>query len=109
MAVCFSEAGYRPRRRGSTIVVGSMNQNLERPIATEREDRLGHREFAARLLSAALEPDGRATGGGLGLTGPAGSGKSSILNLLAELVEEHHPATAVVMFNPWLANSRNGL
>jgi energy-coupling factor transporter ATP-binding protein EcfA2 len=86
-----------------------MNQNLERPIATEREDRLGSREFAARLLSAVLEPDDRATGVVLGLTGPSGSGKSSILNLLAELVEERHPTTAVVMFNPWLANSRNGL
>ena len=86
-----------------------MNQNVERPIETERDDRLLRRDFAARLLGALIEPEERATGVVLGLTGPTGSGKSSVLNMVAEQAEARHPAVVVVTFNPWLANSRGGL
>ena len=86
-----------------------MNHNLERPIGTGGDDRLLRLDFAARLLGALIEPEGRATGIVLGLTGPGGSGKSSILNMVAELAEACHPAAVVVSFNPLLANSRNGL
>jgi predicted KAP-like P-loop ATPase len=87
----------------------TMDQNVERPIATEEYDRLLRQDFAARLLGALIEPEGRATGIVLGLTGPGGSGKSSTLNMVVELAEKHHPATTVVTFNPCLANSRSGL
>jgi len=86
-----------------------MNQNVERPIETEGDDRLLRQDFVARLLDALIEPEGRTTGVVLGLTGPGGSGKSSVLNMVAELAETRHPAAIVVPFNPWLANSRNGL
>jgi KAP family P-loop domain len=86
-----------------------MNHNVERPIETKGDDRLLRQDFVARLLGALIEPEGRATGIVLGLTGPGGSGKSSILNMVAELAEARHPAAIVVAFNPWLANSRNGL
>src|SRR5271165_4613749 len=86
-----------------------MKRDVERPIETEGDDRLLRRDFVARLLGALIGPEGRATGVVLGLTGPGGSGKSSILNMVAELAEARHPATVVVTFNPWLANSRNGL
>jgi energy-coupling factor transporter ATP-binding protein EcfA2 len=86
-----------------------MKRNVERPIQTERDDRLLRQDFVSRLLGALIEPEGRASGVVLGLTGPTGSGKSSILNMVAELAEARHPATVVVMFSPWLANPRNGL
>jgi hypothetical protein len=86
-----------------------MNHNVERPIKTEGDDRLLRQDFAARLLGALIEPEGRATGIVLGLAGPGGSGKTSILNMVAELAEARHPATIVVAFNPCLASSRNGL
>jgi len=86
-----------------------MNHNVERPIKTEGDDRLLRQDFVARLLGALIEPEGRATGIVLGLAGPGGSGKTSILNMVAELAEARHPATIMVSFNPCLANSRNGL
>src|SRR6516165_5973348 len=86
-----------------------MNHNVERPIETEGDDRLLRQDFVTRLLDTLIEPEGRATGIVLGLTGPGGSGKSSILNMVAEHAQARHPATVVVTFNPWLANSRNGL
>ena len=86
-----------------------MNRNVERPIESEGDDRLLRRDLVARLLGALVDLEGRATGIVLGLAGPGGSGKSSILNLVAEMAETRYPATIVVTFNPWLANSRNGL
>jgi Cdc6-like AAA superfamily ATPase len=86
-----------------------MNHNVERPIESEGDDRLLRQDFVARLLGALIEPEGRSTGIVIGLSGPGGSGKSSILNMVAELAEARHPAAIVVSFNPWLANSRNGL
>ena len=86
-----------------------MHHNLERPIETERDDRLLHKELVARLLSALFDPEGRATGIVLGLAGASGSGKSSVLNMVAERTERHHPAAVVIRFNPCLADPRNGL
>ncbi len=89
--------------------VDQMHHNLERPIETERDDRLLHKELVARLLGALIDPEGRATGIVLGLAGASGSGKSSVLNMVAERTEQHHPAAVVIRFNPCLANPRNGL
>src|SRR5271165_1583037 len=85
-----------------------MNQNVDRPIETERDDRLLRRDLVVRLLGALIEPGGRATGVVLGLAGPGGAGKSSILNMVAEMAEVRHPSAVVVTFNPWLATSRTG-
>jgi hypothetical protein len=45
----------------------------------------------------------------LGITGPWGSGKSSIIYMVAEAIENEHKDTIVVQFNPWLINSRDDL
>jgi KAP family P-loop domain len=86
-----------------------MHHDIERPVETERQDRLLRHDFVARLLDALIDPEGRTTGVVLGLTGPSGGGKSSVLNLVAERAAARHPATIVVTFNPWLADPRNGL
>src|SRR4029077_16959520 len=39
----------------------------------------------------------------------SGAGKSSVLNMVAELAERHHPSAVVIRFNPCLASPRNGL
>jgi KAP family P-loop domain len=77
-----------------------MKHHIERPIESEGDDRLLRQDFVARLLGAVIEPEGRATGIVLGLSGPGGSGKSSILNMIADLIEARYPATIVVWFKP---------
>ena len=52
---------------------------------------------------------GKATGVVLGVTGPWGGGKSSILNLIQERVKKDHPDAVVVRFDPWLISGRNDL
>jgi predicted KAP-like P-loop ATPase len=45
----------------------------------------------------------------IGITGPWGSGKSSILNLLRENLKATYPDAIVVSFDPWLISGRNDL
>jgi energy-coupling factor transporter ATP-binding protein EcfA2 len=86
-----------------------MKIDIERPVETERDDKLLRRDFVAQLVDALIGSDGRTTGLVLGLTGSSGSGKSSIVNLVSALAEARHPETILVDFNPCLANSGNGL
>jgi predicted KAP-like P-loop ATPase len=43
------------------------------------------------------------------ITGPWGSGKSSVLNLLCEELKTRKPEPLIVRFNPWLIANRNDL
>ena len=83
----------------------------DRPIAGPGEDRLGLQPFADGLANALLADDGRtARGVVLGLEGSWGSGKSSILNLVAaRLAERAGERLVLVRFDPWLVSGRDDL
>lgn len=85
----------------------AVNHRPDRPIKTPADDRLGRDGFVVRLARALVTPDGRASGVVVGLTGPWGSGKSSLLNLLQAEIERQHPAAVVVRFDPWLVSGRD--
>jgi predicted KAP-like P-loop ATPase len=83
---------------------------LDRPIETTAQDKLERGAFIRRLADAVIDSTtGRATGGIIGVTGPWGSGKSSVLNLLANQILESQPEAIVVRFDPWLISGRNDL
>ena len=82
----------------------------ERPIQTKAEDKLERARFIERLASALINPETKkSTGVVVGITGPWGSGKSSLLNLLREHIQEKYPDALVVSFDPWLVSGRNDL
>lgn len=82
----------------------------ERPIRSADDDLLERGQFIARLSAALVNSEtNRATGIVIGLTGPWGSGKSSILNLLREHIKQTHKQAVVVSFDPWLVSGRNDL
>lgn len=83
----------------------------ERPIGKRQSDRLQRSEFVRRLESALINPrTRRATEVAVGIVGPWGSGKSSILNLLQEHIAYYYDAAAIVVrFDPWLVSGRDGL
>lgn len=82
----------------------------ERPINTPDQDKLERGEFIARLCHAVIERNKKkATGAIIGITGPWGSGKSSILNLLDHYIKADYPDAIVVRFDPWLISGRNDL
>lgn len=82
----------------------------ERPITTRADDILNREPFIERLTTALVDPTNNiATGVVIGITGQWGSGKSSVLNLLAEHLIEKHPDAVVVRFDPWLVSGRSDL
>lgn len=72
----------------------------DRPIATRAEDKLGRAAFAAALARQIGSADA-SRGFVVGLIGPWGSGKTSLLNLLEESFSVAKSAV-VLRFNPWL-------
>ena len=82
----------------------------ERAIEHKSQDTLERDQFVQRLTHALISPQTKkATGIVVGLTGSWGSGKSSILNLVAEHIATAWPSAIVVRFNPWLVSGRNDL
>jgi len=69
------------------------------PIVDPADDVLGRYEFACALADdVRLAPTG--SGFVIGLTGPWGSGKTSVLKLASHVLQDE--VSAVVSFNPWL-------
>src|SRR5689334_829734 len=82
----------------------------ERPIQRSDEDKLERGQFIARLTAALIDPaTSKSTGVVIGITGPWGSGKSSILNLLQENIKAQYPDALIVRFDPWLVSGRDDL
>ena len=83
---------------------------LERPIQTATEDKLERGAFIGRLCDVVIaRGKNKASGIIIGITGPWGSGKSSILNLLDNSIKGKHADAIVVRFDPWLISGRNDL
>jgi len=75
------------------------------PIDSLAEDRLGRDVFAEALAAEVLAaPADR--GFVMGLTGPWGSGKTSILNMTVDAIGEK---AIVVQFNPWMFSGTEAL
>lgn len=82
----------------------------KRPIRSSGDDKLDREQFIRRLGTALINPGTKkSTGIVIGITGPWGSGKSSILNLLREHIRTEYEEAIVVPFDPWLVSGRNDL
>jgi predicted KAP-like P-loop ATPase len=82
----------------------------ERSILSEEEDQLNRGPFVRRLSDALINPDTKtSTGVVIGVTGQWGSGKSSVLNHLFEIIEHRYPNALMVRFDPWLVSGRDDL
>ena len=91
-----------------------MNENanfpIERPILNRNQDSLARSPFVRRLVSSLLSgPHNHASGVVIGLCGPWGAGKSSILNLVAEEIAASHKNAVLIRFNPWLVSESDDL
>jgi hypothetical protein len=75
------------------------------PIRSLGEDRLGRRSFAQALASEVMAAPA-ARGYVMGLTGPWGSGKTSILNMTVDALGDQ---ATVVHFNPWMFSGTEAL
>lgn len=73
------------------------------PIRSASEDKFSRATFAARVANVIAERRERASIT-IGLYGPWGDGKSSVLNLIEEAMKSNE-SVIVVRFNPWLFGS----
>lgn len=89
-------------------MAGYQNQ-ADRAITRASEDVFDREPFVRRLSASLISHEGRATGGVVGLIGEWGTGKSSILNLIKNHLDETYPQSLVVTFSPWLITTREEL
>lgn len=82
----------------------------ERPITYATEDTLERQAFVERLCDGLVDPVERISSGiVLGITGPWGSGKSSVLNLMEDHLRKKYEDVVILRFDPWLITGRNDL
>ena len=82
--------------------------DADRPIARRDQDILGRRPFAEAIsdqISAIPEQQGFT----VAVVGRWGSGKTSILNMVAETLADEVENTVVLRFNPWLFGGTSDL
>lgn len=79
--------------------------SVDAPIKSAQEDRLDRGPFAQLIAGALLKPnlEGATV---VGLVGPWGTGKSSVANLVVELIGEQ---ATTVRFEPWMVTTREAL
>jgi len=82
----------------------------DRPISGPEEDALERDRFVTRFMDAIIDTKSRrSTGVIVGITGPWGSGKSSVLQLLSKKILLSYPTAIVFRFDPWLVRGRDEL
>lgn len=80
----------------------------DRPISNKSADRLGF-EGAAIQIAHAITNLSSPEGFVFGIEGRWGSGKSSMVNLVADALLSREAAIEIVRFSPWLITSRDAL
>lgn len=85
-----------------------MSVSPDRPIEHRAEDRLERARLAEALAAQVIGAPSE-DGFVVGIGGPWGSGKTSLLNLVVEAVREREAGVIVLRFNPWLFSSADEL
>ena len=82
--------------------------DADRPIEHRQQDRLGRRSFA-EAIARQVRVIPAEHGFTIAVVGEWGSGKTSVLNMVAETFEDDGDDIAVLRFNPWLFGSTTEL
>jgi hypothetical protein len=74
-----------------------------------RDDTLGRLPYAQQAAELVHATHSFESSTVLGLSGPWGSGKTSLVNMIVEELEKKHPEWAVARFTPWATSDVAGL
>ncbi len=109
LALVFRWWGSRNRLREPDVRVADGAFD-DRPIGSGAEDRLGFREFAQEFARTLSRVRPQREGFVAAVVGPWGSGKTSFVNLVKEVLEEGSgPKPQFVEFNPWIFDTEASL
>ncbi|TNC42303.1 KAP family NTPase [Mumia zhuanghuii] len=79
------------------------------PITAKSEDELGRADYAAHAARLIADSHSWKDSIVFGLTGPWGSGKSSMLAMISEELSATHPSWQIARFTPWATGDVAGL
>ena len=82
--------------------------NSDKPINQSADDQFGRAGFSQAIANQMLATPS-VDGYVLGIQGPWGSGKTSVLNIIAECLEKSSERLMIVRFNPWLFSGAEDL
>ncbi len=81
----------------------------DQAVRSGDEDTLGRLPYARRAAELIHTTHSSESSAVFGLSGPWGSGKTSLVNMIIEVLMETHPKWAVARFTPWATSDVPGL
>lgn len=78
-------------------------------LSAGKQDALGRLPYAQRAAELIQATHSFESSAVFGLTGPWGSGKTSLVNMIVEDLQKEHPEWGVARFTPWATNDVPGL
>ncbi len=87
----------------------TFKKSPDEPIARSNEDRFGRKDFSVSLAETLVKvPDSQSIT--VGLYGSWGSGKTSVINMAVEHIDQkYNEKTVVIKFNPWVFSNSESL
>jgi hypothetical protein len=81
----------------------------DQAVRSRDEDTLGRLAYARRAAELIYRTHSSESSAVFGLSGPWGSGKTSLVNMITEELVNAHPKWAVARFTPWATSDVSGL
>ncbi|MDU0367626.1 KAP family NTPase [Microbacterium sp. KSW4-17] len=85
------------------------NAWTDEALSSKDEDALGRSPYAERAAALIHATHSFESSAVFGLSGPWGSGKTSLVNMIVEELQGQHPEWAVARFTPWATSDISGL
>ncbi|QIM22135.1 AAA family ATPase [Phycicoccus sp. HDW14] len=90
-------------------MVGASAKWADEPLTSAAEDDLDRGEYADRAAALVASLHSFESSSVVGLSGPWGSGKTSLVNMIVESLQREHPEWIVARFTPWATSDVPGL
>ncbi|WP_162458684.1 KAP family NTPase [Pseudactinotalea suaedae] len=81
----------------------------DEPLRSGKHDTLGRLAYAQRAAELIHTTHSFESSAVFGLSGPWGSGKTSLVNMIVEELQREHPKWATARFTPWATSDVSGL
>lgn len=102
-------AEHRCAEQNAHMAQDSSRNWTDDPIQNTNADEFERTQYASRAADLIVRSHSWESSVVFGVTGPWGSGKSSLINLILEALGKNHPDWSVARFTPWATGDVAGL